>query len=215
MFNLEQSIAEWRQHMLAAGINKPALVDELESHLRDEIIRLTKSGLAPANAFAAGVEQIGNAILLEKEFKKISGPSILLERLMIAVAAIFLGFIVFLGGATVIMGFTSLGDRVMAAMAMTCTVAVAFSWRYAVPFLPVIAGEWRRRLAGFACVGAGWVIGPFWADEILPLFVRDKTNIVPAEVFWTAFIIAVFVSLGAGLCLGQKDREAMGIRKAH
>jgi hypothetical protein len=39
MFNLEQSIAEWRQQMLAAGIKTPATLNELESHLREEFER--------------------------------------------------------------------------------------------------------------------------------------------------------------------------------
>ena len=37
MFNLEKSIADWRQQMLAAGIKTPVPLQELEIHLRDEI----------------------------------------------------------------------------------------------------------------------------------------------------------------------------------
>ena len=44
MFNLEQSIADWRQQMLAAGIRTPVPLEELEIHLRDEIERQMKSG---------------------------------------------------------------------------------------------------------------------------------------------------------------------------
>jgi len=37
MFNLEPSIAEWRRQMLAAGVKTPVPLEELESHLRDEL----------------------------------------------------------------------------------------------------------------------------------------------------------------------------------
>ena len=36
MPDLEQSIGEWRKQMIAAGIQSPVPLDELESHLRDE-----------------------------------------------------------------------------------------------------------------------------------------------------------------------------------
>jgi hypothetical protein len=45
MFSLEQSIAEWRTQMLAAGIKTPTLLEELENHLRDEIERQAKLNL--------------------------------------------------------------------------------------------------------------------------------------------------------------------------
>ena len=41
MFNLDQSITEWRRQMLAAGIKTPALLDELESHLRDDVRQMS------------------------------------------------------------------------------------------------------------------------------------------------------------------------------
>ena len=36
MFNLDQSITEWRRQMVAGGIQSPRVLDELESHLRDD-----------------------------------------------------------------------------------------------------------------------------------------------------------------------------------
>jgi hypothetical protein len=70
MFDLEQSIAEWRKQMLAAGIKSPVLLDELESHLREEIEEQTKSGNSPQQAFEMAVDRIGQAILLRQEFAK-------------------------------------------------------------------------------------------------------------------------------------------------
>jgi len=37
MFDLEQSVSDWRRQMLAAGIRTPVPLDELETHLREDI----------------------------------------------------------------------------------------------------------------------------------------------------------------------------------
>jgi len=79
MFELESSIAEWREQMLAAGITSTAL-DELESHLREEIAHQTRSGSNPPEAFREAVEKIGSANILNCEFKKDQGSVVLLLR---------------------------------------------------------------------------------------------------------------------------------------
>jgi hypothetical protein len=71
MFNLEQSIAEWRKQMLAAGIKTPAPLEELESHLREEIERQIKAGINGRSAFETAVQQIGAAGGIKAEFGKI------------------------------------------------------------------------------------------------------------------------------------------------
>jgi len=73
MFDLKQSIAEWRRQMLAAGIKTPVPLEELESHLRDEIERQTKSGRSEAEAFKSAVQTIGPAHTVQKEFEKVEG----------------------------------------------------------------------------------------------------------------------------------------------
>jgi cation transport ATPase len=73
MFDLEQSIADWRQQMLATGIKFPVPLEELEIHLREEIERQMKSGLDEQKAFEISVQQIGQANLLKTEFKKAGG----------------------------------------------------------------------------------------------------------------------------------------------
>ena len=71
MFNLEQAISEWRQQMLAAGIKTPVPMEELESHLRDEIERQMNSGLSEAEAFRFAVQKIGQAQAVQNEFEKV------------------------------------------------------------------------------------------------------------------------------------------------
>ena len=71
MFDLENSIRVWRKQMLAAGIQTPATLDELELHLREEIEQQVKSGLDEQKAFEATAQQIGQATVLKTEFSKV------------------------------------------------------------------------------------------------------------------------------------------------
>src|ERR1700729_2834437 len=70
MFNLEQSIADWRKQMLAAGIKSPVPLEELEGHLREEIEEQVKLGKNEQQAFEATVLQIGRGRELQTEFAK-------------------------------------------------------------------------------------------------------------------------------------------------
>jgi hypothetical protein len=194
------------------GNKEPVLLDELQAHLREEIEWQIKSGLSKKDAFQMAVQQMGKAVMLKNEFKKIGGASIWLERLMIGVCALAVGFIIFLGSATVIMYSTSLSDRLIAASAMACTVAVLFFWKSVVPFLPVIMGKWKRLSVGMCCMLGGWIMGPFYADEILPCFIAPGWFQESPMAFWTAFIVAVFNCVGMGLALDERGREHMGIK---
>ena len=73
MFNLEQSISEWRGQMLSAGVKNPDIVDELESHLREDCARRVQSGESEEQAFEGAVQGVGQASLLKHEFAKLSG----------------------------------------------------------------------------------------------------------------------------------------------
>ena len=87
MFNLEQSIENWRQQMLTAGIKSPVPLEELESHFREEIDQQIKSGLDAHEAFAAAVQQIGQANIIKGEFKKVERT--LMKKTIIILLGIF------------------------------------------------------------------------------------------------------------------------------
>jgi hypothetical protein len=75
MFNLEQAILAWRRQMWAAGIKDPCVVDELESHLREDIRAFVSAGKSEAEAFQLAVLLLGNAGPLRTEFNKLKKPS--------------------------------------------------------------------------------------------------------------------------------------------
>ncbi len=211
MFNLETAIIEWRRQMRAAGLKSSARLTELENHLREDIGVRTKSGLTAQNAFETAVQEIGKALMLKNEFKKIGGTTMVLERLRIGICLAFIALIAFLGGATVVLCYTSLGDRLMAVIAMVSTVVVACSWRHAVPYLPVITVTRKRAAVGIACIASGFLLAAFVCNVILPHFVVGPG--LPAIGLWVPFIIAVFACLGVGLCLSEREREIYGMTR--
>jgi len=73
MFNLEQSVSEWRRQMQSVGVKNPDIVDELESHLREDLARRVQSGESEEQAFEGAVQGVGQASLLKHEFAKLGG----------------------------------------------------------------------------------------------------------------------------------------------
>jgi hypothetical protein len=91
MFDLEQSIAEWRRRMLAEAIKNAAVMDELESHLREDVERQMKAGSSGREAFEAAVQRIGQPGSLKCEFEKVRGRKWALLRTL---KGIFFGALV-------------------------------------------------------------------------------------------------------------------------
>src|SRR5215212_8858498 len=71
MFNLDEAIAEWRQQMVVGGISSAQVLDELESHLRDDAEKQEHAGATTQQAFEIAVQRLGQAAALECEFEKV------------------------------------------------------------------------------------------------------------------------------------------------
>jgi hypothetical protein len=80
MFDLNHAVEKWREKMFAAGIRKSTSLDELESHLRDHIARLTREGIGIEEAFDAAIQKIGQIDVLKREFAKAEGFSVWLDH---------------------------------------------------------------------------------------------------------------------------------------
>ena len=71
MFDLQKSIDDWHKQMLAAGVQSPVPLEDLELHLREEIERLRESGLDESSAFSTAVQNLGPVETLREEFEKV------------------------------------------------------------------------------------------------------------------------------------------------
>jgi len=202
MFNLEKSIFEWRKKMLAAGIKTPALLEELESHLREEFERQRQPGVNLQRAFEMAVQKIGPGNALKTEFKR-AGTAPDGSRTAWAVfAGVFIGFILCLSGYTFFKLEMSAGQQVAAFAAVAASLLVACGWRAGAQFLPVLPGGRIVRSVGGGCIVSGFLCAVFICQVILPHFARAFNNSLPALVpllLWAAFPIALGFGLACGL----------------
>ena len=156
MFNLEQSIADWRQQMLAAGIETPVPLEELEIHLREEIERQTKAGLNQQDAFTSAVQKLGPAHTVQTEFMKVDKiPGALKWKLMeIGLTLVTILLPLFFAG--IVLKRASFIDMT-AAQQLSCLAALAafsllaWSGRLGHRFLPVIQNRRIRDAILFSC----------------------------------------------------------------
>ena len=73
--------------MNAGGIRSSEAVDELESHLRDQVAQTIRRGVKEPRAFELAVQQIGSARVLKREFNKNDHTQIM-KRILIIIAGI-------------------------------------------------------------------------------------------------------------------------------
>src|ERR1051326_9444497 len=79
MFDLEQAISQWRREMRADGIADAETLDELESHLRDDVEDQTRSGSDLQLSFEAALTRMGQRAALQKEFQKVTVTRLILR----------------------------------------------------------------------------------------------------------------------------------------
>jgi len=160
MFDVEKAIVKWRKQMLAAGIKTPGL-EELETHLREDIERQVESGRSEAEAFEAAVQKIGQAYLIQDEFKKIDGAkdtrSWMLMELVLVMATIFLpwwvGYTLHKRGS--LLDLTA-GQQMSGLTAVALFALLAWGGRLNYKMFPVVPS---KRLRGFINIlGAAPVI---------------------------------------------------------
>lgn len=198
MFNLEQAITKWKQQMMVGGIKNPAVLDELESHLREEIERQTRTGVPAERAVKIATQKIGPANALKNEFGK-NGFASMAEKLMIAIAAFVIAFGIFLNSVTIIFCYDRLGERVAGFAALGLILAVVFGLSHAAPLLPAIFPERKRVALQLACLLVGFGVCTFYVQVILPHFQRQPDGMLPPAGFWGLIPIAIGFGLVSGL----------------
>ena len=71
MRDLERQIREWRRSMAQTSKHRPEALDELETHLREEIDRLMRAGTAAEEAFKLAASRLGSPDAVSAEFQKL------------------------------------------------------------------------------------------------------------------------------------------------
>ena len=177
MFDLEQAIADWRQQMLAADIKSPVPLDELETHLRDEIEQQAKAGLSEEEALKAAVKNLGPAPMLQPEFKKVKARRAIgwsderaesLDQIGLAVFPYLLtltflcpvAFVFFKGGNSVLELMT-FGQQASCLLAIATALLFLWGGRLGYRLFPVIRDKRTRNAIGYsvlALLALWWVL---------------------------------------------------------
>lgn len=79
MFELERAIQDWRNGLLQSQSILESDVDELESHVRDEVDSLMLAGLSTEEAFMVSIHRTGDIETVGQEFAKVN-PSLAWRR---------------------------------------------------------------------------------------------------------------------------------------
>jgi hypothetical protein len=213
-FDLQQAITDWRRQLARGGIHSPDVLDELESHLRDDLQQQLRSGVGPRQAFHAALQRLGQNDALKIEFKKANPTAEVLGKLMTGVCVILAAFIVWMSGYTFLQMELSPSGQIVAYAAVAVTLLVACGWRYAVPFLPVISSRPKRMTVGLGCIVSGIIFCNLFLHFVVPHF-ESQDRQLPAIGFWAVFPIALFACLGLALMMSAEDREHWKMRPGH
>ncbi|MBC8356742.1 MAG: hypothetical protein H8E66_32605 [Planctomycetes bacterium] len=82
MFDLEQAITDWKSGFENVESMTGEHLQELEAHLRDNILNLTDSGLSEDEAFLVATKRLGHPVALEQEYAKVNGSLIWRKRVL-------------------------------------------------------------------------------------------------------------------------------------
>jgi hypothetical protein len=156
MFDLEQSIANWRRQMLAAGIQTPVPLEELEIHLREDIAQQMKTGLNPQDAFTSAVQKLGSAHTVQTEFMKVDKTHSALKWKLMEIGLTLATILVPLLFGGIVLKRASFIDMTAAEELSSLAALAAFSllaWsgRLGHRFLPVIQNRRIRDAILFSC----------------------------------------------------------------
>jgi hypothetical protein len=202
MPDLEKQITAWRQQMLAAGIKTPALLDELQSHLREDIERQMQSGAEAQQAFETAVQRLGQACVLKAEFAK--GDKEARQGKVIGIACCtFAGlFSLLLTPRLLTIHEMSMAERMWGLAAVALTVLSMVSFRFSHKYLPVIRNRRVRMAVGVGCglTGAGWLL----------VFVYLLPDVIVPHILAGANGAALADSVRGRVIIGLKDIPPAG-----
>jgi hypothetical protein len=201
MFDLERAIAGWRQRVNAAGVKTGKILDELESHLRDELARQVNSGSSPEAAFELAVRKIGESDAIATEFEKAAPGKEFRERKIKLLCVVFTGLLYLLPFVLSIpkpwIGFEPV-QRWLGIGAIVLTILSLFSGLLLCRILPVIPSKRARARIQFASVipVIAWIAA--FGFAILPRL--DLTfGQVTVATLWAIAPLAIFGGLTFGL----------------
>ncbi len=179
MRDLEEKIAQWRKKMAAGGVKTPAVLDELEGHLREDVQARISAGDSESVAFQTAVARIGSAGALQTEFNKITGAVSLpvLIGASIWISAVVLGLVLFSNrvaagtlGPLLFTHVLTITAGYGAAFLVGALAACYIYCRWAGRLSPALREDLTRATLRFTYISAvlnvaGFLLGMLWAHK--------------------------------------------------
>ena len=212
MFNLDQAITEWRRRMSVGGIKAEPVLDELESHLREDVERQVRSGMNQEQAFEVAMRRMGKSDLLTAEFAKVAVNKAARFGKVLGVACCLVAFpfsVLAVPNFLTIRELTS-GERLLGSAAVFLTFLSIASWRFSHRFLPAISNRKIRLATAVGCGVAGlaslYIFGALLPTVIVPRLFSVSTAGELRPVFamgiallWAMALTAVLGAIAYGL----------------
>ena len=200
MFDPENAIAEWRRQMTAEGVGDADRLDELESHLRDEIAGNMRLGLDPARAFAISVERMGEASRLEAEFKVARDfeDSRRLRRFHVLAGVFAAVYSVTAAAYFLSSDKFDVRNRLLGLAAVAFGVGIVCGWRRICAHLPVVPAKRARVAIGLTIAILGNSAVAVFFNLGLPRLQFSEGGLVVA-VLWTVTLLSISGSIWHGL----------------
>jgi len=200
MFDLNQAIAGWRQRMVAGGIQSSAVLDELESHLRDDIEAQVQNGINERRAFEEAAERLGVPTTLQAEFLRGSADAeehqLRSRCLGLAAAGLVVAGAVFSLASLPL----TLGERVR----IGCLSAAIGAQLASIPWLLAAIAEPRLRKAMTLLWGI--VLPLLWPAVIFGVVAGDGSTLA----LW-ATCVAVPLAIWAALSVSTETSSPFGM----
>jgi hypothetical protein len=170
MFNLENSITAWRQQLITGGIKTPAVLDELESHLRDSVEQQLRSGVTAQQAFDAATQRIGQAFALGHEFAKAEGIAGQRRKFLGSFGVVFALIYLFASTFALVNIEMNLNLRILGFSAVLVVVLLFCSFQFIGKLLPTVSRLRPGQTIQLACRLSAIFWIPSFFYLILPLF---------------------------------------------
>lgn len=159
MFHLDQAVTNWRRAMQQYDTAGPADVDELESHLRDDVAQLVVTGLTEEEAFLVATHRLGTPPALSAEFSKIN-PGLVWARRLFWMLAGYIAVSLILTLVFSVLQWISTGVMVsglVTSPAVRLALRIAALGALAAPLLVLaLVPDGRRCLVGMADRVLAW-----------------------------------------------------------
>ena len=191
--------------MAAGGITSAELLDELESHLRDDVEEQVRAGADAEKAFDSAVRRIGPAATLRKEFAKSGQPKGTWHQRFWRTFYYSSAAITILADLWALISFElSAPERAVGA----CAVAGLTWYLLRRPFLPWWSGGVARArlLSTMKAMGIILPIWTLWAILTVIRLIHIEIGVIPTMIMWS---LCAAYGL-TGLACSFNDRHGSG-----